>query len=161
MVVQHVESTFAEENIAMSYVYFDYKDTDRQSVKAILRNLPKQLLEQLKALLDETSKLRDGKKSDGNINLNADECVALLGRTTESFDRVFLLFDAHDECLEFDVNNNEWRSKMVLSIDKIRERMHVFITSRSHVQLSLELHDCTSLKIWVKDTTSAHMSQRG
>ena len=86
------------------------------------------------------------------MNLNADECVALLGRTTEPFDRVFLLFDALDECPGFDVNNNEWRSKMVSFIDEIRGRTHVFMTSRSHAQLSLELHDCTSLEIWAKDT---------
>ena len=60
MVVQHVESIFAKENIAVAYVYFTYKDKDRQSVKAILRNLLKQLKEQLKALPDGMSKLRNG-----------------------------------------------------------------------------------------------------
>ena len=153
LVVQHLESMLAAKKASLAYVYFDYKDQDRQSVRSIICNLLKQLLEQLEAVPDELLEFEEKSRKDGGrMNLTVDDCIRLIEKTYDSFDRVFFLFDALDECPEFDGDNEEIRFKMISTIKILSRSASVFMTSRSYLKTSVATQDCSIVEIRATDS---------
>lgn len=81
------------ENYGVAYIYFDYKERDRQRPAHVLASLVKQLARQIPTLPAEIASLYSKGKPPSVREL----CTTLVS-TFKLFGRVFLVFDALDEC---------------------------------------------------------------
>ena len=102
----------AKPGSAVAYIYIDYKDKERQTVTTILCSLLRQSLESMDAVPQEIQRIYDALPSDSKENtIDTNQCVSLFRKFVEEQScRVFLLFDALDECSEMDHFSNEIRS---------------------------------------------------
>lgn len=152
IVVDYIQSNPPLPKIAVAYIYFDYKNKDTQNVLSIFYNILRQLVEQLSKVPQDIQHLYDSLPSDRKENnLNVDQCFAFMQNVCMDFDKVFLIFDALDECPVHDNNSNELRSKRVSTIQKASHFGSIFVTSPPHVNLTQELNDCACLEIRATD----------
>lgn len=153
IVVDHIQSNTPLSNTAVAYIYFDYKNKDTQSVLSVFCNIVRQMLEQIANVPQEIQQFYDSLPSEHKENnLNVDQCFAFILIVCKDFDRVFLVFDALDECTVHDKNSNELRSKMISAIQKVSQSGSIFVTSRPHVNLTQELNDCACLEVRATDS---------
>jgi hypothetical protein len=99
LVVDHLSTTFAGENVFVAFLYCDYRDREQQSAVNLIGGLLKQALVSAKKAPEEIiGSLSKVKKERKSLELS-DTCQAL-SLTLQTFDRVYLCIDALDECDE-------------------------------------------------------------
>ena len=148
MVIDHLQSSTNFSKIAVAYVYFDYKNNETQNVLVILYNLLRQLLEQLDTVPQELQRNFESFSSRRKENkMTLDECYSFIQNISQKFGKVFLVFDAVDECPVHDTNSNELRPKIISMIQKVSSSARTFVTSRPHVNLAQDLNDCISIDV--------------
>lgn len=98
----------------MAYIYFDYQERDRQRPEHILASLIKQLVNQLSTLPIDLDRLHGRVVNSGKLMdsgspeeledlkkiLTINDLYEVLVSTFGYFRRVFLVFDALDECAQ-------------------------------------------------------------
>ena len=148
IVIDHLQSNCSAYHTAIAYVYFDYKSKDTQNVGAVVLMILRQLIEQVKQtpqeLVDSYESLPPDRKEN---NLQVDQCLSFIQTTCKDFDKVFLVFDALDECPVHGDSSNELRSKMISTIQKMSLYASIFVTSRPHVNLAQQIPNCLSLEV--------------
>ena len=138
----------------MAYIYIDYKDKERQTVTKILYSLRRQLLESMDVVPQEIQCIYDALPCDSKENtIDTNQCVSLIRKFAEEQScRVFLLFNALDECPDMDHYSNEIRSRVISTTKTLTTFARTFVTSRSHVNLALSMPDCLYLEIRAMDS---------
>ena len=144
----------AKPGSAVAYIYIDYNDKERQTVKTILCSLLGQLLESMDAVPQEIQRIYDALPSDSKENtIDTIQCVFLFRKfVEEQCCRVFLLFDALDECPDMDHYSNEIRSRMIFTMKTLATFARIFVACRSHVNLALSIPDCLYMEIRAMDS---------
>lgn len=130
--IDHFE---AQTNCAVAFIYFDYKDQDRQTVTPIISSLIKQLACQTSKLPPEIEALYDKEMKEDKKPTFGELYSALLA-TTNLLQRVFFVFDALDECNP----DTQRRDLLPLFHRMAGDGNNIFMTSRPHpedVQISL------------------------
>lgn len=132
-------------NHGVAHVYFDYKEQEAQTPIQILCSLLKQLLGQLPVNYPaSTTKLYDRLRPQ-NKRPTIDELYTALIAASKSFPRVFLVFDALDEC-GFDA-----RTKLLPLFKQMgKDGINIFLTSRPHpedIQDSLTINDVVKIEL--------------
>lgn len=111
----------------MAYIYFNYKEQEEQKPSQVLASLVKQLSGQMSHLpagiTGLYSRLRLGGKRP-----TIDELYIALLEVSKSFPKVFLIFDALDECHP----ENQRRFLLPIFLQMGRDGISVFLTSRPH-----------------------------
>lgn len=129
LIIDHFQDKVRAEKLdyGVAYVYFEYQERDRQRPIHILSSLVKQLATGMAQLPKDLEKLyselehRDAKPS-------IQELYAILLSTFKSFDRVFLIFDALDEC-----DQEAQRKELLPIFHRMRtDGASLFITSRQY-----------------------------
>lgn len=87
----------AAENCGVAYFYFEYQEQERQTPIKVLASLVRQLATQLAILPAEIETLYDVQEARGKPP-KFEELYTVLLAVFKFFDRVFLVFDALDEC---------------------------------------------------------------
>ena len=153
IVINDLQSNPPVSGTAVAYIYFDYKNKDTHNVLAVFSNILRQLLEQLNIIPREIQELYDSISSERKENnLNIDQCFSFIQLVCKDFARTFLIFDALDECPVHDSSSNEFRSKMVSLIQRLSQLTTIFVTSRPHVNLTLEIRNCGCLDVQATDS---------
>lgn len=148
IVIDHLQSNPLTSKTAVAYVYFDYKNRETQNVLAVFTNLLRQILEQVAIIPKELELCYDSQPSQRKENnMSIDQCFSFMQTVCQGFDRVFLIFDALDECTAQDDDDNEQRSKILTMIARVCRFASVFVTSRPHINLTQEISDCACLEI--------------
>lgn len=136
----------------VAYIYFDYKDKDTHNVSAVSYSILRQLLEYIDRIPQSIQQFYDSpnreRKGD---HMSVDQCVSIIQAVCRNMDRVFLVFDALDECPIHDDRANELRSKMIALIRRMSDSMTICVTSRPHLALTHELDDCACLEVRATD----------
>lgn len=91
-------------------------------------------------------------KEQKESRLESKQCISLINWLTQGARKVFVVFDALDECAELDDQSHAVGAKMIKAISTISNFASVFVTSRPHVDLSLAMKDCLSLEIFAHDS---------
>lgn len=152
IVIDQIQSNPPTSRTVVAYMYFDYKNKDAQNVLAVFSSLLRQILEATNTIPKELESHYSSRPSHRRENsMSIDECLSFLQIACESFDRIFLVFDALDECIIRDDSNNEPRSKIITMIKRASRFATIFITSRPHVNLTQEI-DCACLEIRATDS---------
>ena len=116
------------QNIAIAFVYFDYRDQENQSLENVVASLLRQIASQKSvlpvSLADLHTKLREQNRKPQTQDLE----LTLLHTCCE-FDQVFILIDALDECDE--AIRREYFLPFLATLQQT-PRIMLFITSRPY-----------------------------
>lgn len=128
-VIDHLETLAKSNNYGMAYVYFDYKEQDQQRPLRVLASLVKQLACRVPAphLPTEIEALYDNLSKEKK-NPTLEQLYTTLIATSRSFERVFFVFDALDECDE----ENQRMELLPLLHRMGNDNINVFLTSRKY-----------------------------
>lgn len=113
----------------VAHIYFDYNEWDNQKPIQVLSSLVMQLASQLLDLPTKIEKLYEQFKRNKQ-RPTIDELYAALLELSKSFNQVFLIFDALDECHKSTQRVELLRLFQLMA----KEGIWVFITSRPHPQ---------------------------
>lgn len=111
--------------MAVSYVYFDYKDRN-QTAKNVISCLFRQLVSQLETIPPSFQELSRQELS----KLDTPALIDMLKFTSQQFRNTFVLFDALDEC---DASEQEDVLDFICQL-KNHPSCSVFLTSRPHLR---------------------------
>lgn len=130
LVIDRLRDDFAGQNVAIAFVYFDYRDQDYQSPEYMFASLLKQVALMKPAIpkfiVGIYGKLRDQRKQPQLQDL---EKTLLL--TCQEFDLVFIAIDALDECDE-----SRYRRTFIQTLTGLQQepKIRLLITSRFYPQ---------------------------
>ncbi|KAI5839953.1 hypothetical protein DFP73DRAFT_500816, partial [Morchella snyderi] len=128
-VIEHLKGRADASDCGVAYVYFDYKEGDNQAPILVLASLVKQLGYQIPHLPQKISTLYEELEHKGKRPSLEDLIITLLS-IFASFKRVFIIFDALDEC-----NQKGQRDKLLPLFHRLGEGgANLFITSRYYPQ---------------------------
>ena len=140
--VNHVTENIGDRLTAVVYVYCCYANFMTSSVENLLGAVVRQLVEQtsdVKTVAELKVFLRNPAR---NRSMTVDDYSSWIETLSKSFDVVYTFVDALDECPEDD------RDELLRRLQRHSlENMRVFLTSRSNVNVKLQLPHATKLLI--------------
>ncbi|KAL8716183.1 MAG: hypothetical protein Q9220_000088 [cf. Caloplaca sp. 1 TL-2023] len=139
-VVNHLEETNQNRNVAVTYIYCDYKDPETQSQAGIIASITRQLAERINPLPPEVKDFHE-KKSQRRRNPTDEERIVLLKSLCLNFEKTFVCIDALDVCPEIN------RESLVSLLQKIAPSVRLFITSRLYIDLQPKFIDIFRVNI--------------
>lgn len=154
--VNHVTESNRGRVVAIVYIYFHYANTMEFSAENLLGSIVRQLVEQtwhrekiaqLKAFLETPAR---------NRKLTEEDCSSWIETLSSTFDLVYTFVDALDECPE------DERDKLLRRLQRYSlDRMRVFLTSRSHVNVMVQIPHAIRIEIEAtKDDLTAYLESK-
>jgi hypothetical protein len=144
-IIDHLISTNAgAEDIAVAYVFCNYKSQDDQSVDQLLAAILKQLIENMKQLPEAVSRSYSESASKG-LKPTAESLLNILKQALETFKSVYVVIDALDECSE----NHNVRQKLIKCLNslQINSDIRLAITSRFIPDIVEDLNETPQLEV--------------
>lgn len=138
--------SFAGQDVAITYLYCNYKEQTDQTSVNLVSSILKQLAENNPAICDQLDLLyeqhlpRKTRASFGEISKALESAIT-------SFDRIFIVIDALDECLE----ETGARSGLLECLGAFPNTPSIMLTSRPHVHVEASFIDTKELKIVAND----------
>ena len=153
LVINHLESRIAAIKPIVAFIFFDYKDQERQTVTAILRSLLRQVIESIGEIPQSIQQFYGALPPKEENTMDEDKCTSLLECLIRNEPRdTFLIFDALDECPDIDRESNEVRSRITSAMKRLATVGRLFITARPHVHPATVIPDCHRLEIRATDS---------
>ncbi|RPA71140.1 hypothetical protein BJ508DRAFT_245542 [Ascobolus immersus RN42] len=122
----------SRKNIAVAYIYCDYKNQEPDA-KDYLGCILKQLLQRKRSVPDEVkasfAKHHQGKSQRPHIS----EVVHLLQKVAETFSRVYVVIDALDESVTRGADKDDTSLMMVDKLKGLNKHISFLVTSRDTV----------------------------
>jgi ankyrin repeat protein len=153
MVVDHIQKSFVEKDIALAYVYCDWQDSVAQTPSKLIGSLLRQLVERQPSLPTSVSDLYI-KSKYGRAPLSLEESIGILRELAATVRRLFVLVDAVDEC-GIDIKSGESGAlvlenalKSLLEDGTMSTNLSVFTTSRFDQQTSDEEGRFTRIELY-------------
>ncbi|WXC58479.1 hypothetical protein SNK03_004378 [Fusarium graminearum] len=121
------QKRYEDSCIGIAYIYLNYREQDDQEIEKILESLVKQLAEQHASFPDVIEDLYTVHSVD-KTRPSITELLETLQLIVEAYDRVYILFDALDECR----TSGGRRSKLLKLVVDLKENydVNLFMTSR-------------------------------
>lgn len=127
--IDYLQTHFQNQNVAVAYIYFDYKDRENQTAIRVVSALLKQVVSQLETTpqqiqqLYEESIRRAWLPDLTTLVEHLISCVCL-------FQSVYVVLDALDEC------EDDQQKDILTLLDEllVRPSVQLMLTSRSHLQ---------------------------
>lgn len=134
-------------NYGIAYVYFNYMEQDQQKPTAVLASLVKQLSSQISRLPKEIGDLHDSLIHQGK-RPTIEELYAVLILVTKSFDKVFFVFDALDEC-----HPEKQRKELLPLFHRMgKDGTSLFLTSRQYPEdIQESFRDAKKIELTAKE----------
>lgn len=158
LVIDRLRDDYDGQRVAISFIYFDYRDQGGQSQENVVASLLRQIASHKSVLpvsLDELcTKFRDRNRKPQIQDLE----FALL-HVCQDFDQVFIAIDALDECDEA-----MRRSSFLLFLAKLQQkpRIRLFITSRPHLEgMRKALDPALQVKVQASDADLRKYLRKG
>ena len=144
LVIDHLRSTFASENVAVIYTYIKYKEQRENNASDIVASLLQQLAvalssitKEIRSLFDEYQKTKL-RPSPGNLN-------KALAIEVERFQRVFIVVDALDECPVED------RIYVLKIIQSLPTNVKILVTSRYLTSIETAMQNSKTIDVYASD----------
>lgn len=146
-VIDHLQSKAVTENYGIAYIYFDYKEHDGQTPMQVFSSMVKQLAQQLDDLPTELGRLYRELENHGRRPL-IEDLLRIVCSFKKSFNCLFLVFDAMDEC-----NEQSQRRRLLPLFHRLRDRgARIFVTSRPHPEdLQRSFRDVPQIELAATD----------
>lgn len=130
----------------MAYFYFDYGDTDRQSVRSLVNSLLGQLCKQSPRVPDCVKVLFD-RHEDGVQQPREKDLRAALVSVMKSFPQLYLALDALDECTDREELMDFLGELMSSNIGGL----HLLSTSRQERDIEIGFCDHQPVKVGLEE----------
>jgi hypothetical protein len=153
-IIDHLQQVFGEHDIAILYIYCDYKDKTNQQDRNLFANLAKQSILQQTKLSNEALALYSHFQK-GETSPSAEQCLDLLKVSMTRFRRTFIVIDALDEHLSTEEYGYSPEipllSKLITFQHDSGTRCAICVTSRGIDAIQEELHGSTRIDIRAHD----------
>ncbi|KAI9812564.1 MAG: hypothetical protein M1827_004553 [Pycnora praestabilis] len=146
IVVDYLERTLQQNDIAIAYIYCSYKDEVSQSPLNLIASLVHQIIGRKDAIPSEITTLYKN-HIEKQTRPTLWEYSRLLQSAAEGFSKVFVIIDALDECLE----SGGVRDRFTSEIRKLPPNTQMLITSRPTMTIERELEGASRLEIRASD----------
>jgi len=144
--VDHIQKQFSNQNVGVACAYFNYRDQNEQTLVNIIGSLLRQLLENQQSVSQEVKKLYEHHRKR-QTRPAPEELSALLRSEISRFAKVFMMFDAMDECSE----RNRSRTTLLSELRSLQTLANIFITSRPLPVLEQAFDSALRLEIRAND----------
>jgi len=146
IVVDYLERYFEREDIAIAYIYCNYKEQGNQTSDNLIASLLQQLVRSEPTIPDNIASLYyDQTKKQRRPTLS--EWSKLLQSEVHRFSKVFIIIDALDECTE----SSGSRASFLTEIRKLQPSIHLLVTSRHILTVEHEFKEAAYLEIRASD----------
>ena len=155
MIIRDIKTMSDDGSAFLAYFYFDFKDTAKQSSRALLTSLLVQLSDQSDIFRDALLALYFAHKqgSEQPTNDSLAECLKHMLMITEQ-DPIYLIMDALDECPS-DLGVPSSREKVLKLVKELIEPRHtnlrLCITSRPEFHIHATLQPLATQQISLHD----------
>jgi hypothetical protein len=144
IVVEYLERSSEQEDIAVAYIYCSYKEQGIQTNVNLIASLVQQLAQTKPTISDEIKSFyHDYTNSKKKKKPTVREWTDLLQLEARLFSRVFIIIDALDECS--DINS------FLTEIRKLQLSIHLFVTSRYVLTIEHEFEMAARVEIRASD----------
>lgn len=157
--VNHLQSKVHDTNVGIAYIYFNYKRRDEQQIDNVLESLVKQLAESQPSLPKTVHTLYQQHK-EKRTRPSVDELTRVFQSLSLMFSKVYVAFDALDEC------EGRQRANILSQISQMQSssRIYIFTTSRFIRDIQEQFNSCLvqEIRATPEDISSyitAHISQ--
>ncbi|KAL8852925.1 MAG: hypothetical protein Q9221_002175 [Calogaya cf. arnoldii] len=136
LVIDHLSHTFPNDQTAIAYVYFDYREQEHQSIEGTFASLLKQVTNTLPMVPTVVTALYH-KLAKQQQNPDLRDLVQALSSTYQEHNAVYIIFDALDEC------ESTCRKGLLKHLHELKGFAKVFVTSRPYPDDIREAFRCT------------------
>ncbi|KAI0547888.1 ankyrin repeat-containing domain protein [Xylaria curta] len=133
-------------NVAVIYIYCNYKEEQTQTLPNMIGSLLKQLSQHRGTLSNDIRSIYDTHRQRQTQPM-ADELTQLLVKEVTNFSSLFIVIDALDECSERD----NTRTRLLVEIQKLPQHVRILITSRYPPQFEQTSEDIPQIDINATD----------
>jgi hypothetical protein len=105
IVVDHLQTTLENENVAVACIYCDYKEQAKQTIPELVASLLKQLVNGRSTASDDVKKFYKKFHDERKSRPKLPDLIKALQSEIRTHSRVYIVVDALDECLECDQTN--------------------------------------------------------
>lgn len=144
-VINHIQESLSS-NIGIAYIYFNYKEVEKQTLENLTANLVHQLLIQSSLLPRELMALYEAHALI-QTRPSITEYTQLLRLAVQSYSKVLVVIDALDECNEVDGT----RKALISELQKLQPQLNLLVTSRDMPNVQRQLQDAARLEIQASD----------
>lgn len=129
LAIDHLTSNFKTQDVGVSYFYFDYREQDIQTPAYFVASLLKQLAVQKACFPPPLLELYEKFKTESSQTLTT-ELSQVVKQVGITFDRLFVIIDALDEC-----DGKRHRKEILRILKNLRvPPFRIFVTCRPHPQ---------------------------
>ena len=148
MLVDSLERDHEGNDIAILYLYLDYREQDQQSTTNLFGSLLQQLVRRSSSVLDKIVELHREHTSK-ETRPTANDFLKILQSEMARFSKVFMLVDALDECTE----NNDTRDAVLTNFQHLlsSSNAHLLTTSRHVIGMGSYFPGAVRLEIRASD----------
>jgi len=144
--VNHLQTIYSNDNIAIAYIYCNYKEQTEQTVSNLIASLLKQLVQDYSAAYDDVKSFYKHHR-DRRTRPTLDEFRQALRSEIKRYSKVFILVDALDECSEVDGT----RIKLLSALRSLANTVNLLVTSRDLASIAQDFHGTKRLDIRASD----------
>ena len=141
-IIRHLQEKKVTDTIGVAYLYFSYKDTEKQTLLNLIASLLQQLVTQKPLLLQEVRDLYQQHVTH-HTRPSAGECSQLLQTVIWSFTQVYIVVDALDECPE----RGEVRNIFLTQLFSLQPIANLLLVSRTIPSLESTLERAVRIKL--------------
>jgi hypothetical protein len=152
--VNHLQHFFAQDNVAIIYVYCDYKDQTNQTDRNMFASLAKQSILQ-QTTLPPVARTLYSQCKNGEASPSSQQSLDLLRSSMDEFRRTFIVLDALDEHLPSGEAEYSPHIPLLYELHNMQRRVPgrctMLITSRVIDSIQEQMDDSIRLDIKAND----------
>ncbi|KAH0562324.1 hypothetical protein GP486_002978 [Trichoglossum hirsutum] len=146
IVVDHLERSFENQNVAIAFIYCSYKERDDQKAVNLIASLLRHLIQSNPVISEEVISAYQI-HSRNHTQPTLVEYSNLLRSEVLRFSKVFIAIDALDECSESD----DTRDSLIAEIRKLDPIVRLLVTSRRISTIEREFKEAACVEIRASD----------
>lgn len=123
--MDHLQKSFNDNNVAIAWVYCNYKEKSQQTLGNLIGSLLKQLVQRHSSVRSHFKDLYEKHRNQGTRPKH-DEVAHALRSVIGSYSKTFIVVDALDECTE----ESGIRSDLLKQLRSLPGNVNLMITSR-------------------------------
>jgi ankyrin repeat domain-containing protein 50 len=146
VVINHLQELFKGDNVGIVFIYCNYKEQTIQTVTHLIASLLKQLVQECPLIPDSIKSFYLYHQDRGTFP-TLDEFTRALETEIKTYEKVFVVVDALDECTE----SNESRIKLLKVLQSLTGPVNLMVTSRDLSSIEQHFREAQHLRIRATD----------
>jgi len=146
-VINHLQTVFEDDNVAIACIYCDYKEQTEQTVTNLVASLLKQILQDRCSTSETVMSLYKHHRNK-STRPTLGEFTEALKSELGMYSKIFIVVDALDECPE----ENGTRANLLKALRSLGGTVNLMVTSRDLPSIAREFQRTKRLDIRANDS---------